>query len=220
MGESPVNAVRRLHIFLCALICLAGGFVFAGCDQVPPAIRATSAPPTGTRATSALATGTGATSYPTATPPPAVGATVSKPGPLTPSVPSASKGNLSPRNSPPSVPWQTYIRAVTLTLGTRGDTFDPLGKTTTYLPTQHEFHCVVTVENAPNGTQLRAQWYYHKVEGLAENSLIDDAYATIGGTGNLDFTLFSRGDWPLGEYRVQIWAEDELAQVTVFAVRW
>jgi hypothetical protein len=56
-----------------------------------------------------------------------------------------------------------------------------------------------------------------QVEGEDPNTLIDEAETQ--GSGTFTFNLANNGPWPLGQYRVEIYVNGELALTLDFEVK-
>ncbi len=111
----------------------------------------------------------------------------------------------------------SIVRGIVLTHGTRGSNLEPIDETASYLTTQHDFHGIVQFQGAPAGTRVHALWY--TTGGGQAGTLIDDAYAAVAGTTNIDLTLHSRDDWVPGAYRLEVYVDDQLVKSIPFSVR-
>ena len=70
------------------------------------------------------------------------------------------------------------------------------------------FYCDVELSNAPDDTTVRAVWTAVDVEGANPNTKIDEA-STTSGSGQIQFNLTNDGPWPAGEYKVDLFLNDE-----------
>ena len=70
------------------------------------------------------------------------------------------------------------------------------------------FYCVVELSNAPDDTAVKAVWSAVDVEGANPNTKIDETSITSG-SGQLQFNLTNDGPWPVGEYEVDLFLNDE-----------
>ena len=86
---------------------------------------------------------------------------------------------------------------------------DPEGNdpTTVFSP-QDTFYAVGELSNAPDDTTVRAVWTAVDVEGADPDTRIDEVSAT-GGSGPFQFELTNDGPWPVGEYKVDLFLDDE-----------
>ncbi len=86
---------------------------------------------------------------------------------------------------------------------------DQEGKNPTevFSPTE-TFYCVATLSNAPDDTTVKAVWTAVDVEGTNPDTKIDEV-STTGGSGQLEFNLTNDGPWPVGEYKVDLFLNEE-----------
>lgn len=111
------------------------------------------------------------------------------------------------------------IKSITMALGVKGETSDPVNPTNSFKPTD-TIHAVVKVLNAPANTKVGATWVAVDVGDAAEpNSVILSIDLTVEGTRNIDFTLEPFKPFPAGKYRVEISVDDELDSTKEFTVR-
>jgi hypothetical protein len=90
-------------------------------------------------------------------------------------------------------------------------------RTTTY-PQDATFYAIAELANAPDDTVVRAVWTAVNAEGEAPNTLLDDVSFTSG-DGTIIFDLTNDLLWPLGEYRVDLYINDELKTSLDFQVQ-
>jgi hypothetical protein len=79
--------------------------------------------------------------------------------------------------------------------------------TETFSPDE-PFYCIVELSNAPDDTEVEAVWTAVKAEGANPNTRIDEA-KTTSGSGQLQFNLSNDGPWPTGDYKVELYLNDE-----------
>lgn len=89
--------------------------------------------------------------------------------------------------------------------------------TTVFSPTDTTFYCQVQLSNAPDSTTLKAVWTAVSVVGEEPNLLIDETTLT-GGDGNYTFNLQNDSLWPAGQYKVDLYLNDELDRTLDFTV--
>jgi len=87
---------------------------------------------------------------------------------------------------------------------------------TTFSP-QDTFYAVIDLDNAPDDTNVRAEWYAVDVEGEDPNTKIDQAQLTTG-SNQLHFKLENTSPWPKGDYKVDLFINDKLEQTLEFQV--
>ncbi len=83
-------------------------------------------------------------------------------------------------------------------------------------------YVVADLSNATVGTVVNSKWYYVSVEGVAPNTLIDEANITIEDesfSGTVHFFFPAGSDWPVGAYAVELYLNDTLIQTVTFSVQ-
>jgi hypothetical protein len=85
---------------------------------------------------------------------------------------------------------------------------------------QDIFHAVVTISNMPTGSKIKTVWIAADVGSLSpQNPIITQTEIAVEGSGNLDFALIPEDDTlPPGEYRVDVYLNDELDTSLRFTV--
>lgn len=105
------------------------------------------------------------------------------------------------------------LKQVVLAQDTKPDTFEPINPTTTFARTAPFIHAAIQIEQAPANTVFRARWYPPNQDPL-------DFELTTDGTRWLDFRLTPAPDgFPAGEYQVEIYVNDQLADTKTFTVQ-
>lgn len=79
------------------------------------------------------------------------------------------------------------------------------------------FYAVVELENAPDDTALKAVWTAVDADDTDPGLVIDEVETTAG-TGSVNFNLTNDQLWPVGDYKVDIYLNDELSQTLEFEV--
>ena len=90
----------------------------------------------------------------------------------------------------------------------------------TYSPTD-VFYAVADLKNAPQGTIVRAVWAAVDVPDLEEDAEFPEQTVDIteeSYSGTIYFQLSNDFLWPTGEYRVDVYLNDTLAQSLEFNV--
>jgi hypothetical protein len=92
-------------------------------------------------------------------------------------------------------------------------------RTNVFSPNDPAFYCFFSLTNAPDSTVLRGAWTLVQAEGYESNSFIDEGEITSG-DAELYFSL-DRGEslWPVGQYKLDIYIDDNLAQTLDFEVQ-
>jgi hypothetical protein len=91
-------------------------------------------------------------------------------------------------------------------------------ETTVYTPSE-TFYCIVEVANAPEDTTLRVVWTAVDVEGEEPNLELQQTEATVGEDNVFTFHLTNDSQWPAGQYKVDIYLNDELDRTLEFQVQ-
>lgn len=91
---------------------------------------------------------------------------------------------------------------------------------TTVFAAEDVFYAIVDLANAPDDTVVRAVWFVVNAEGEEPNTMIDDVSITSGDS-QLSFDLTNQEGfiWPVGEYRVDLYLNDELKTSLSFEVQ-
>lgn len=89
--------------------------------------------------------------------------------------------------------------------------------TNTFAP-EDTFYCLVTLENAPDDTRVKAVWTAVEVQDNEPNVELDQAELETG-DGVLTFDLSNDNLWPAGRYKVELYVNDELKQTVEFQVQ-
>ncbi len=86
---------------------------------------------------------------------------------------------------------------------------DPEGNdpTTVFSP-EDTFYSIAELSNAPDDTVVKAVWTAVDVEGQDPNTRIDET-STTSGDGQLVFDLANDSPWPVGEYKVDLFLNDD-----------
>ncbi len=86
---------------------------------------------------------------------------------------------------------------------------DPEGDNkTTVFSSEDTFYCIVELSNAPDDTVVRALWTAVNVVGETPNTEIGEASITST-DGQHTFDLNNEGPWPVGQYKVDLFLNDE-----------
>ena len=91
-------------------------------------------------------------------------------------------------------------------------------ETTVFSPDQ-TFYCIVEVSNAPEDTTLKVVWTAVNAQGEEPNLEILSTDATVGEDDVFTFHLSNDQLWPSGQYKADIYLNDELDQTLEFQVQ-
>lgn len=80
------------------------------------------------------------------------------------------------------------------------------------------FYCIVTLDNAPDDTKVKAQWTAVDVAGVAANTPIAEKEISTG-LQTITFDLSNNGPWPVGKYKVDIVLNGKVAKTVEFQVK-
>jgi hypothetical protein len=103
------------------------------------------------------------------------------------------------------------VSASTANISDAKMTLDEAGNNPTkvYSPNDQTFYCIAQLSNAPEDTAVKALWTAVDVEGVKPNLKIDESRITADESGQLTFDLTNDGPWPVGEYKVDLFLNDE-----------
>ena len=95
---------------------------------------------------------------------------------------------------------------------------DPEGTdpTTVFLPDE-PFYLIVELANAPDDTVVKAVWVAVDVDDVDFDTVIDEAELTTS-SGQLTFDLSNDDLWPAGNYKVDVYVNDNVAETVEFSV--
>ena len=98
--------------------------------------------------------------------------------------------------------------------------FVPVGPTTVFPPTAQGFYAVFNASGVGAGAVLKSVWWVVNVGNAAlPNTIIDERTATIAdGAGKGVFRLQRPEPWPPGEYKVEVFLNEQLITVLPFRV--
>ena len=115
------------------------------------------------------------------------------------------------------------VSASTANISAAKMTQDEAGKNPTkvFSPNDQTFYCIAELSNAPEDTAVKAVWTAVDVEGVKPNLKIDESRISADESGQLTFDLTNEGPWPVGEYKVELFLndEEEAARTLEFEVR-
>ncbi len=100
------------------------------------------------------------------------------------------------------------------------EAIEPVEMTDVFTPAQDRFHAVVSFEQAPNPTRLKAIWYLIEAQGKVTNTKLDETENEVSGTGSIDFTLMPVDRaWLAGSYCVALYVNGQPALSKRFRVQ-
>lgn len=95
---------------------------------------------------------------------------------------------------------------------------EPGSDRTTTFTQEDDFYCIVELANAPDDTSVKAVWYAVDVQDVEPNFIIDE-YSLTTGDGIVPFSLTNDMLWPTGNYKVELYLNDELDRTLEFSVQ-
>lgn len=102
------------------------------------------------------------------------------------------------------------------TLGTVVDSSQIKDPKTTFAPTDHMIHLLVSVDNALQNTTVGAKWY----DVNNSNRLLFQSDATLDPFNTTaDFALTSANDWTVGKYQVSVYLNSKQERTIDFVVK-
>ena len=103
------------------------------------------------------------------------------------------------------------VSASTANISDAKMTQDEAGKNPTkvFSPNDQTFYCIAELSNAPEDTAVKAVWTAVDVEGVKPNLKIDESRVTADESGQLTFDLTNDGPWPVGDYKVDLFLNDD-----------
>jgi pSer/pThr/pTyr-binding forkhead associated (FHA) protein len=112
------------------------------------------------------------------------------------------------------------LSEATMTTGVDADML-PLNATDVFTPDTPEIHCSVKLSNAPDDTEIKAEWVYlHGEREDLRNYMIDSTIVITEDTRYLDFSLTTPDNgWPIGEYELVLSMNDKEAMRVPFSIK-
>jgi hypothetical protein len=133
----------------------------------------------------------------------------------------SASSNPSPdtASSPASSPEGSDVAITSVKLAkdfTYGDVVNP---TSTFYPNDREFHLVVDLDNAVDGTKVGGVWYAVDAGSHKNEKLDSQTYTLKNGEDRVHFTLTNQDNWPKGSYKVQVMLNGKLTRTVGFRVQ-
>lgn len=96
--------------------------------------------------------------------------------------------------------------------GSPGDT------TTEFAPSDHTIHCVINLNKAKGGTQIKFVWKAVDVTGIQSGDLTTVEYSTKSFENLVHSHLTRPSDWPTGTYEADVYINGALDKTIKFTV--
>ncbi|MGI8835353.1 MAG: hypothetical protein ACR2H4_01800 [Pyrinomonadaceae bacterium] len=95
----------------------------------------------------------------------------------------------------------------------------PGDHTTKFEPGDRTIHCVVTLNEAKGGTDLKFSWWIVDADGTQNQKIKDIDYVTKALENIIRGHLSLPQDWPTGKYKVQIYVDGNLDRTVPYTVQ-
>jgi hypothetical protein len=99
---------------------------------------------------------------------------------------------------------------------TYGDVVNP---TSSFYPSDRQFHLVVDLGNAADGTTIAGAWYAVDAGSHRNEKLDSQTYTLKNGEDRVHFTLTNQENWPKGKYKVNVMLNGKLTRTLDFRVQ-
>ena len=84
--------------------------------------------------------------------------------------------------------------------------YNPVEPTTVFSTNDNVIYCLADLDNAPDGTHVKAVWRRIKAEGAPPNEVLVDKEVQAGGNMNkLNFSLTVKSPLPPGQYQCDLY---------------
>ncbi|MFN2576139.1 MAG: hypothetical protein ABR607_00445 [Pyrinomonadaceae bacterium] len=90
--------------------------------------------------------------------------------------------------------------------------------TTTFEPSDSKIHCVITLNKAKAGTKIKTVWIAVDVAGSKNDELKTLDYTTNSFEKNIAGYITWKGDWPKGQYRLEVYINGYLDKTIDYTV--
>jgi hypothetical protein len=135
------------------------------------------------------------------------------------STPASSNPSPKTDSSPASSPDSSGASITNLRLAkdfTYGDVVNP---TSSFYPSDRQFHLVVDLGNAADGTTVAGAWYAVDAGSHRNEKLDSQTYTLKNGEDRVHFTLTNQDNWPKGKYKVEVMLNGKLSRQVDFRVQ-
>jgi len=108
-----------------------------------------------------------------------------------------------------------YVNRIYMAKDNNGDAGE---ETDSYEPGDHTVHCIIELNKAKKGTQVRYVWMAADVEGEKEKEIKTTDYTTNSFENKVHGHLQLPRDWPKGSYRVDVYINGNLDKTVNYTV--
>lgn len=91
-------------------------------------------------------------------------------------------------------------------------------ETTSYDPADHTVHCIIELNKAKKGTEVRYIWKIWDAEGDKDKEIKTTDYTTNSFENKVFGRLHVDSDWPKGTYRVEIYINGNLDKTIDYTI--
>jgi hypothetical protein len=95
---------------------------------------------------------------------------------------------------------------------------EPGEEAETFSPSDHTVHCMIELDNAAEGTMIRFDWVGVDAGALQDHSIKKLDYTTKALENKVHAHLTLPRDWPEGDYKVDVYLNDQLARSITYTV--
>jgi hypothetical protein len=125
----------------------------------------------------------------------------------------SSSSNDKPTNRPANA--EVYVDQIQMV---KDDNGKPGDSTTTFQPSEHKVHVIITLNKAKAGTLVRAVCVAADVEGARNKELKSLDYTTTAADKKVAGYFTSPGDWAKGQYRVEVYINGALDKTLNYSI--
>lgn len=94
----------------------------------------------------------------------------------------------------------------------------PGNETSSFAGSDRKIHCVIELNKAKKGTQVRFIWKAVDVAGVPSGEIKTIDYTTNSFENKVHGNLSRQQDWPVGKYRVEVYVNDSLDKTIDFTI--
>jgi hypothetical protein len=108
-----------------------------------------------------------------------------------------------------------YVDKISMAKDNNGD---PGDTTTTFEPGDRTIHCVINLNKAKGGTEIKFVWKAIDVSGLQSGEITTVDYTTRSFENKVHAHLTKPADWPTGTYEVDVFINGALDKIIKYTV--
>jgi hypothetical protein len=115
-------------------------------------------------------------------------------------------------------PTPTNVRVTKVYMARDNGSGEPGDEAETFSPSDHTVHCMIELDHAAEGTMIRFDWIGVDAGEWQNHSLKQLDYTTKALENKVHAHLTLPRDWPEGEYKVDVYLNDQLARSITYKV--